>query len=81
MMSMWSVTHAGWSGEWTFRRSGYEHYVQRAKYENLRDDTVRVHVDGKSEVLGSLLLVDIIVMRSTLIWYGCLLMWTFAFPP
>jgi hypothetical protein len=64
-MSTWSVTHAGRSGEWTFRRSGYEHYVRRAKYENLRGETVSVHVDGKSEVLGSLLLVDIMIVCST----------------
>jgi hypothetical protein len=75
MMSMWSVAHARWSGEWAFRRSGFEHYVRRAEYENLRGDTVKVHVDGKSEVLGSVLLVDMLVMQgSPLMYCRCLLM-------
>jgi hypothetical protein len=53
---------------------------ERTTYEDLRGDTVRVHVDGKSEVLGSLLLVDILVMcGGPLICYRYLLMCTFAF--
>lgn len=40
---------------------------------NLPGDTVRVHEDGKSEVVGSLLLVDMLI-----VWLRCLLLRTFA---